>query len=607
MSTDDLLAHVTAQVRCRPDAVAGRDPAPLTYSRLDALSDDLAARLQACADRPAPIVGVHLDRGNRLLVALLAIVKVGGTYFPMNAELPRRRLAAMVDDAAPDVIVTAGASPFPDRPTVDLDDTSGPAPGTGPAGSAADFSYLLFTSGSTGGPKGVLSGQMGLLNRLEWMQQAFALSPADRVVQKTPFSFDVSLWELLWPLMYGATVVFARPGGHLDGRYLRDVIAAEAITIVHFVPSMLEAFLRTNPADARDPKLATIRLVVTSGEALSAATAREAMRRFPAAAELHNLYGPTEASIDATAHRVDAADLASGVVPIGRAITGMSTYVVDADGRPVAAGEPGELWLAGTGLAHGYHHRPELTARAFPTAPAHIPAARVYRTGDLVRDRGDGVLEFLGRIDRQVKFRGVRIELTEVEEALTDYPGVVRAHAVLTGSRGTDRLVAFVETEEDGHAPDAPLSRRPDLAAELRDHLAALLPAAAVPTHFAYVTSWPTTPHGKLDGRELVRRFDALPAGSASTPPETLTARVLTLFQEVLGTTEIAASDSFFDIGGGDSLTAVRLAGRLQDEVLRLFGVDISGDASIFIRPTARELADDIERRLVEGQRPGVV
>ncbi|MDN3058674.1 non-ribosomal peptide synthetase [Streptomyces sp. SRF1] len=642
---ESVLQHIVHQSLRRPGAIAAQDPAPLTYRQLAVGSDRLAASIRAASGARPPVVGVLLPRGNRLLVALLAVLRLGGTYLPLNPDLPPRRLAAVVDDARPDVVLAEGGQRFGDLPVVRVDfpgadradgpggaapagpgETGGAAglsrPGAADGVSADTFAYLLFTSGSTGRPKGVVSGHPGLYNRLSWMQDAFGLSAGDRVLQKTPVSFDVSVWELLWPLMYGGTVVFAKPGGHVDGRYLHDLIQEQRITIVHFVPSMLGAFLRANPGRGDGPGLDSVRLVVTSGEALTAGLAAEALKHFPSA-ELYNLYGPTEASIDATFHRVVPADLGGGPVPIGRPITGMAAHVVGPDGRPVPPGETGELWLSGVGLARGYLNRPEATAAAFVTDPPYVPADRVYRTGDLVRDRGDGVLEYLGRDDRQVKFRGVRIELSELDGALAAYPGVARAHTALRRGADADQLIAFVEAgaeieieteaeagaeteiETEAEAEDAPgatgpLLRRPDFAAELREHLACLVPASMVPTHFAFVRDWPVTVHGKLDTGLLLTWFARHTAAGRTPEPAVATReivdRVLAIFREVLGTEDIDDTDSFFEVGGGGSLAAVRAANAVEEYVLRDFGLDVSADASVFIHPTARELADEIER-----------
>ncbi|MYZ10206.1 amino acid adenylation domain-containing protein, partial [Streptomyces sp. SID2999] len=338
------------------------------------------------------------------------------------------------------------------------------------------------TSGSTGRPKGVTVPHAGIANRLRWMQDAYRLTGEDRVLQKTPSSFDVSVWEFFWPLITGATLVVARPEGHQDPAYLAALIREQGVTTAHFVPSMLRAFL-DEPAAARCTGL---RQVMSSGEALSAPLAARFHRVLPGS-RLHNLYGPTEASVDVTAHEVPA-DPAT--VPIGRPVWNTRTYVLDAGLKPVPPGVAGELYLAGAQLARGYLNRPGLTAERFVADPhAEKPGARMYRTGDLARWTPAGELEYLGRVDDQVKLRGFRIELGEIESALTTHAGVAQAVVVLR----EDRLVGYAAPAEGAH-PDP---------AELRAHTALTLPGHMVPAAVVLLDTLPLTPNGKLDRRAL--------------------------------------------------------------------------------------------------------
>ncbi|MFE9997240.1 non-ribosomal peptide synthetase [Streptomyces avermitilis] len=605
---DTLAGRILAHSALRPESVAvhddGRD---VTYRSLAVRSARLAEEVRRIArgGRP-PVVAVALPRGADLLATVLAVLRLGAVYLPVNPEQPLSRLKSIVDDARPDIVVAVGAThpAFDGVPAVDprdVDEKGGPDGEfeADPAG----FRYLLYTSGSTGTPKGVISGHAGLWNRLVWMEEEFGLGPADRVLHKTPLTFDVSLWELISPLLAGSTVVLARPGGHLDGRYLHDLISAQQVTVLHFVPSMLASFARANEQTGTPGATRSVRIVTTSGEALGATSAATALQLFPNA-RLYNLYGPTEASIDVTSHLVRDTDLAGATVPIGRPITGIRTHVVGPDGRPVPTGDPGELWLAGVGLAYGYVNRPEETAAAFVTAPPHLPEERVYRTGDLVRENDRGELEYLGRNDRQVKFRGVRIELAEVEYALDRYPGVTTSRVVVRGA--ADRLVAVVQTSDlPDESTDQPLFRWPELAAELHHHLAALLPASMLPTHFLFTERWPVTEHGKLDLGALSQWIDeqetSVPVDGAghdrAASDGALADRVLAIFRTVLGIEDIGENDSFFDVGG-DSLAAATAAYRVEESILAEFSLDISGDASIFVHPTAKELAHDIEARL---------
>ncbi len=368
-----------------------------------------------------------------------------------------------------------------------------------------NLAYVIYTSGSTGRPKGAMNSHRAVVNRLLWMQEAYCLGAADRVLQKTPISFDVSVWELFWPLLAGATLVVARPGGHQDPAYLVQLIREQRITTLHFVPSMLQVFLEAPGV----PALGTVRQVFASGEALPAELARRCHARL-AAAELHNLYGPTEAAVDVTAWRVERGARRS-TVPIGRPVANTSIHLLDAAFGLVPIGVAGELAIGGVQPARGYLNRPELTAEKFVPDPAAgargVPGARMYRTGDLARRLADGSVEFLGRLDHQVKIRGFRIELGEIEAALAAHPAVreavVAARAGGSGETlGDRRLVAYVVTD-GGPAP---------ALEELRCFLAQRLPEHMLPSALTLVAAMPLTPSGKIDRRALA----AMPAPMAT-------------------------------------------------------------------------------------------
>ena len=302
------------------------------------------------------------------------------------------------------------------------------------------LAYVIYTSGSTGRPKGVMIEHAGICNRLLWMQQMYGLTASDRVLQKTPFSFDVSVWEFFWPLLNGAGLVVARPGGHKDSRYLVELIREAAVTTLHFVPSMLQLFVEEE--GARDCR--SIRRVICSGEALPYHLQERFFERLPWC-ELHNLYGPTEASVDVTYWECRRGD-PRRIVPIGRPIANMRTYVLDANLRPVPVGVAGELHLSGVGLARGYLNRTDLTEERFIASPfADAPYDRLYKTGDLCRWLPDGSVEYLGRLDFQVKIRGNRIELGEIEAVLSEHPALREAVVLAREARtGEKRLVAYV-------------------------------------------------------------------------------------------------------------------------------------------------------------------
>ena len=435
----------------------------LTYAELDARVDRLARMLVAYGAGPERVVAVALPRSVDLVVALLAAHRAGAAYLPLDPDYPAERIGFMLADAAPAVVLTCGsvASDLPpgDAPVLVLD-----APNPPQADGREDDqegvrqlltpprpdhpAYVIYTSGSTGRPKGVVVTHRAIVNRLLWMQAEYDLQPGDRVVQKTPSSFDVSVWEFFWPLIVGAALVVAKPGGHQDPGYLAGLIATERVTTAHFVPSMLRAFL-TAPDVATH--CSSLRRVLCSGEALPAelASSFHATIGTSSGTALHNLYGPTEAAVDVTSWACAPTD--RGPVPIGRPVWNTGLRVLDDALRPVAIGETGELYLSGVQLARGYLARPGLTAERFVPDPAGPPGSRMYRTGDLARWRTDGALDYLGRVDHQVKLRGFRIELGEVEAALARCPGVVHA-AVLVHD---ERLVGYYAgAAEPGPDPD---------------------------------------------------------------------------------------------------------------------------------------------------------
>ncbi|MEO5875281.1 MAG: amino acid adenylation domain-containing protein [Streptosporangiaceae bacterium] len=490
------------------DAVVFGDTT-VSYADLHARAAVLAATLRRHGAGPGEIVAIALPRSAELVVALLAVLKSGAAYLPLDPDDPPSRRADLLRDAAPVVLlgppelaeVPGLARVAGGPPGVAVRAGDRPAPGARPLQSG-DAAYVIFTSGSTGRPKGVVVPHRAIVNRLLWMQARYGLGPDDRVLQKTPATFDVSVWEFFWPLCEGAAVVLAAPGGHRDPAYLIELIKAERITTVHFVPSMLKAFL----TDPDVPGCRTLRRVFTSGEALPADTAQALHDVLPV--PLHNLYGPTEAAVDVTSwqYRPGAPS-----VPIGRPVWNTRVHVLDARLRPVPPGVPGELYLAGVQLALGYLARPGLSAERFVADPFGGPGERLYRTGDLVRWDTAGDLHYLGRTDHQVKLRGLRIEPGEVEAVLRARPDLADV-AVLArhDGPGAGRLVAYLVPA--GTAPDP---------AQLRIDLAALLPAHLVPDDFVLLQALPLTANGKLDRKALPAptrptRTRPSPAGQAA-------------------------------------------------------------------------------------------
>ncbi|MFF0176097.1 non-ribosomal peptide synthetase, partial [Micromonospora profundi] len=407
-------------------AVIDHDGTHHTYRYLDTTANKLAHRLHHHGITPGDHVGVCLPRGIHLVTTLLAIWKTAAAYVPLDPELPPERLTAMLHDATPPLVITTSTHTEAFPTTLDVTDTTNDDTGCTPddctlhthTTTADDTAYLIYTSGSTGAPKGVAVPHRGLHNRITWMQDTYHLQTDDRVLQKTPYGFDVSVWEFFWPLTTGATLVLAAPGGHRDPDYLHQLIVDEGVTALHFVPTMLQTFL---DATADRGPLGHVRHVFCSGEALPPDTAHRFLTTWPHI-ELHNLYGPTEASIEVTAWQCEPD---STTVPIGAPIANIRTYVLDRRLRPTPIGVAGELHIAGTGVAYGYHNRPGLTARSFLADPHdHRPGRRMYATGDLARWRSDGAIEYLGRTDRQVKLRGQRVELGEIEHTIAQHPDV---------------------------------------------------------------------------------------------------------------------------------------------------------------------------------------
>ncbi|WP_308248560.1 non-ribosomal peptide synthase/polyketide synthase [Nocardia sp. MH4] len=567
-----LPALFEAQVARTPDDVAvrmaGEDAATLTYRELAQQVNRLARRLRADGIGPESLVALSIRRSPELVVAMYAVLAAGAAYAPIDPDHPAERIAHILATAAPAAVLTTsrdgapGADALPvlavdaleltdyaDTPLTDADRTAPLRPGH-PA-------YVIFTSGSTGLPKGVAVEHAAIVNRLVWMQQAYRLHGVDVVLQKTPMTFDVSVWEFFWPLQIGATLLLAEPDGHRDPGYLRGVIAEYGVTVAHFVPSMLEAFL----AQQEIAEHSSLRLVFASGEALPAALAQRL--RLLTGARLHNLYGPTEAAVDVTFHEVNDADRTT--VPIGAPVFNTRLHVLDSRLRPVPVGAPGELYLSGVQLARGYVGRPELTSGRF-VADLDAPGERMYRTGDLVRWTTNGELEYLGRTDFQVKLRGLRIELGEIEAVLEGVEGAVRAVVVVRGDAGVgEQLVAYVVEAEPGA-----------VAVELlREAALRALPAYMVPAAFVLLGALPVNASGKLDRKALPAPARTVVAyAEPAGPVEQTVARV---FGEVLGIERIGRDDDFFALGG-NSLVATQVAARLGADLgIRLGVRDLFG------------------------------
>ncbi|BBP64619.1 hypothetical protein PHLH5_21600 [Pseudomonas sp. Cab53] len=561
----DLHTALSQQAALSPNAPAlVFEGQRLSYAELDLRAQAVARALRAAGVGADTIVPVCMERSVDMVVALLGIVHAGAAWLPLDPELPAARLAFLIEDADAKVTLTQAQwlPKLPAEHSAWTLDALPEAPAFEPISvQANDLAYVLYTSGSTGQPKGVMNEHGALMNRLYWMQDAFPIGPNDRVLQKTPYSFDVSVWEFFWPLITGATLVVARPDGHRDPAYLSRLIQQEQVTTLHFVPSMLRAFVE-------EPSLAdchSLRQVFASGEALPVDLVRSFMGQHPAA--LVNLYGPTEAAIDVSVWRCSVNDT---IVPIGKPIANLRLYILDETLQPLPIGSIGELYIGGVGVARGYLKRPDLTEERFLASP-FIDGDRLYRTGDRCRFLADGNIEYLGRLDHQVKLRGQRIELGEIDAALLNLPAITAACTLVIDNR----LVAFYSsaTAQSG----------------LDNLLAAELPAYMVPAVWVQVPALPLNSNGKIDRKALA----ALPLPQTqkdyAAPRNALESLLCQLFGELLGESltggrEVGTTDSFFALGG-DSILGLKLISRLREQGYSLTPRDL------FRSPTPAALA----------------
>ena len=582
-----------AQVERMPETVAVVfEDQCLTYAELNRRANQLAHYLQKQGVGPEVLVGICVERSLEMVVGLLGILKAGGAYVPLDPTYPRERLVFMLENAEAPLLLTqealrqmlsahaVRAGSGRERMTVCLDadweiiarqDAQNLVSGI----RDDNLAYVIYTSGSTGKPKGVMNTHSGIRNRLLWMQQAYQLEDTDRVVQKTPFSFDVSVWEFFWPLLNGACLVVARPEGHKDSAYLVEKVIEEGVTTMHFVPSMLQAFVAEREVEA----CGSLRRIICSGEALS----YDLQGRFFAKlrAELHNLYGPTEAAVDVTFWACERKG-ERHIVPIGRPIANTQIYILDAHLQPTPVGVPGELHIGGVGLARGYHKQPGLTAHKFIPHPfTEKPGARLYCTGDLARYLPDGSIEYLSRIDHQVKIRGFRIELGEIEHCLAAHPAIKQA------------VVACKKDPAESEALCAYLVLRQQVdISEVKMYLADRLPQYMVPAYWIILEKVPLTPNGKIDVRSLPGPSQALAKDMTNyeAPESPLEQALAAIWESVLKLERVGVNDNFFEIGG-HSLNAVQVANRAGKVAQMNIPVRM-----LFLQPTIRGLARSVEQ-----------
>ena len=533
----------------------------LDYAELNRRANRLAHALIERGIGADRLVGVAMERSIEMVVALMAILKAGGAYVPVDPEYPEERQAYMLEDSGVQLLLSQSHLKLPLAQGVQRIDLDRGAPWFEDYSEAnpdiyldgENLAYVIYTSGSTGKPKGAGNRHSALSNRLCWMQQAYGLGVGDTVLQKTPFSFDVSVWEFFWPLMSGARLVVAAPGDHRDPAKLVALINREGVDTLHFVPSMLQAFLQ----DEDVVSCTSLKRIVCSGEALPADAQQQVFAKLPQAG-LYNLYGPTEAAIDVT--HWSCVEEGKDTVPIGRPIANLACYILDGNLEPVPVGVLGELYLAGQGLARGYHQRPGLTAERFVASP-FVAGERMYRTGDLARYRADGVIEYAGRIDHQVKLRGLRIELGEIEARLLEHPWVREVAVLAVDGR---QLVGYVVLESEGG----------DWREALAAHLAKSLPEYMVPAQWLALERMPLSPNGKLDRKALPAPEVSVAQAGYSAPRNAVERTLAEIWQDLLGVERVGLDDNFFSLGG-DSIVSIQVVSRARQAGLQLSPRDL--------------------------------
>lgn len=567
-----------------PDGVAlVGDGFSITHAQLGALSDAVALRLRAIGVERDSLVAVMVDRSPEMMAAIVGVLKAGGAWLPIDPSQPDARLRHMLEDSQAPVLLVhgshlergrvlaqAGVCEVLDLDTIDIART--PAQPLPTVGGSRDVAYAIYTSGSTGLPKAALVEHHSVFNRIDWMQKAYPIGPSDVVLQKTTIAFDVSVWELFWWAFAGAKQCLLQPTAEKDPARLIDTIERHCVTIIHFVPSMLQAFLDYVETTDSVARLTSLRQVFASGEALGVHQVERFMQLLGRSARLINLYGPTEATIDVTHYACDSKSQLN--VPIGYPIDNLRLHVVDERLCPQPIDIPGELCIAGVGLARGYLRRPELTGERF--VEGRFPGeGRLYRTGDLARWRADGSIEYLGRIDNQIKIRGYRIELGEIEHCLRALPGVKEVVVLVrAGGSGEPTLMAWLQAEEGADE------------ATLRLRLAERLPDYMIPTRIVLVKEFPLTSNGKLDRKALPEPKDEQ---AYEVPTDGIEALLASIWSNVLGRKRIGRNDNFFALGG-NSIHFVSVLARARQHGLA-FAFE-----TLFAHPTVSSLAPHVKQ-----------
>ncbi|NJL63584.1 MAG: amino acid adenylation domain-containing protein [Methylacidiphilales bacterium] len=604
----------------------------LTYQELNQKANQLANYLQDLGVKPETPVGICIERSLEMVIGILGIIKAGGAYVPLDPDYPTQRLEYIINQTQVSVILTnVEIQNLPSQKETfilyldrDWQQISQYSPENSQTAVNLDnATYIIYTSGSTGNPKGVINTHHGLSNRLFWMQNQYGLEIAEPVLQKTPFSFDVSVWEFFWTLLNGGCLVMAKPEGHQEPHYLIELIEKEKITTVHFVPAMLEVFLETLSSTKESQKtLTSLKRVICSGEALSVTLQSRFFQLLDV--ELHNLYGPTEAAIDVTYYQCQPESNLNNkfnnnnlnTVPIGRPINNTQIFILDKQMQPVPIGIPGEIYIGGIGVARGYWGRDDLTSERFIlrqkaegrmqnaedrrqkiegrinfiSPPLPFPPSSstlLYKTGDLARYLDDGNIEYLGRLDNQVKIRGLRIELGEIEAQLQRYPGIKQAIIILNQQAENSRLFAYIVPKSNTDELDS---------SHLREFLAQKLPEYMIPSDFVVINEFPLLPNGKIN-RKVLPSPEAITENNPVLPRNSTEAIIANIWVDVLPIQIVGVNRNFFELGG-NSLSAIRVNARLREA----FQLDLPL-GSVFEKPTVETLAEYIDILQKSGQK----
>ena len=615
----ESLVHLfEMQVDKTPDAIAlVYENTELSYLQFDQRANQLAHYLQSQGIKPGDLVGICMLRSIDMLVGLYGIQKAGAAYVPLDPDYPASRLSFMLEDTAVRIVISQSylqnvmADSEIQRVFIDTSSEVSTHATTRVSHkvSGDDAAYIIYTSGSTGRPKGVINNHSGIANRLCWMQQQFALNENDRVLQKTPYSFDVSVWEFFWPLISGAQLVIARADGHKDPAYMTEIMQQAGITTVHFVPSMLGAWLEHQQL-VGVPVPASLKRVLCSGEALGYHLQQQFFEQLPTPVELHNLYGPTEAAVDVT-HWACRRDDVRHIVPIGHPVANTQIYLLDKRMQPVPVGIAGELYIGGVQVAQGYLNRKELTEESFIADPfSNEKGTRLYKTGDLARYLDDGSIEYLGRIDFQVKLRGQRIELGEIEAALVKQNSIREAVVMCREDQaGEQQLIAYCTKNL---SVDSGGIETTDALGELKNFLLDYM----IPATIIWLDELPLTSSGKVSRKALPHPGNSIINVKTEfvAPEKPLEKSLAKILLDVLPVKEIGIHDNFFDLGG-HSLMATRVVSRIRQRenvdmpVASLFENPTIDGMADYIESTrwARQVNEDVEQGTDEGRQVGEI